>query len=207
MKPSLETAVTTVLKKLRPVSFKYKKQNESKFSNFGFIAQEIQEVLPTLVRESEDGYLALRNDDLVAVLTLGIQASETAVKRVDAKVASLAAKIDVNYMDLSGRLKSIEYAIRKLLAVGSSLGKRKSHAATTALHEQQTQDVVAGTTTNSNNTGKIPIISGDDIKVTRVPFQPTPQKKAEKKATTTSHPPTNVSNVAGSAVTDEDVMM
>ncbi|CAK9010054.1 unnamed protein product, partial [Durusdinium trenchii] len=42
--------VSWVLRQLRPVSFKFKNGPEAKYSRYGFIAQELQEVLPSVVR-------------------------------------------------------------------------------------------------------------------------------------------------------------
>ena len=54
------------------VSFQYKRTSESKYSRYGFIAQEIERVLPNLVQTNDQtGTLALLNNDLVAVLTPG----------------------------------------------------------------------------------------------------------------------------------------
>jgi hypothetical protein len=104
-----------ILNELRPVSYKYKSQSESKYSRYGFIAQEMEDVLPHLVTSNSDGFLALRLDDLIAVLTLGIQSLDTKVLHVEAKLGSLTEKVDTNYLHLADRLKSIETVIRKLV--------------------------------------------------------------------------------------------
>merc|ERR1712085_46836 len=68
------TVVSAVLRELRPVSFKMKRQGvESKYSHYGVIAQELEEVLPDLVHINSQGMRSVRYTDLIAVLTLGVQ--------------------------------------------------------------------------------------------------------------------------------------
>eukprot|EP00913_Durusdinium_trenchii_P014476 g13580.t1 len=58
--------VSWVLRQLRPVSFKFKNGPEAKYSRYGFIAQELQEVLPSVVRSVQtDGreHLAVAYQD------------------------------------------------------------------------------------------------------------------------------------------------
>jgi hypothetical protein len=68
-----------LLRELRPVSFKLKSGPEAKYLKFGFIAQELETILPNLVRNvgtekgSEEGTKAIATQDLIALLTLAIQ--------------------------------------------------------------------------------------------------------------------------------------
>jgi hypothetical protein len=117
-----ENAVMDVLQELRPVSFKYKQAAESKYSRFGFIAQEIEEVFPSIVhRDAADGMLSLRLDDLIAVITLGIQSMDQRVWHLDGKLSDLKKKVDTNYLQASDRMKTIETVIRKLV-----IGRKKA---------------------------------------------------------------------------------
>ena len=73
----LTNALSTV-QKLRGVSFKWKEDTDSyKMTNItddiGFIAQEVREVVPTLVRENEDGKLSLRERALIPLLVEAIK--------------------------------------------------------------------------------------------------------------------------------------
>merc|ERR1712070_447463 len=69
--------VDWVLRELRPVSFAFKKGAEAKAdtkeSRWGFVAQELERVLPGLVRSEGEGPKAIIYQDLVAVLTLSAQ--------------------------------------------------------------------------------------------------------------------------------------
>merc|ERR1711920_322088 len=64
-----------LLRELRPVSFYLKRGPEAKYLKFGFIAQELETVFPNLVRTvGDDETKAVATQDLVAVLTLALQA-------------------------------------------------------------------------------------------------------------------------------------
>ncbi|MEO1054421.1 MAG: tail fiber domain-containing protein [Bacteroidota bacterium] len=52
---------------------KYADKNFSEGTHFGFYAQELQKVLPELVREDEDGYLAINYIEIIPVLTEAIK--------------------------------------------------------------------------------------------------------------------------------------
>jgi len=59
---------------LRPVSFYLKRGPEAKYLKFGFIAQELEQVFPNLVRTvGQDDTKAVASQDLIAVLTLALQ--------------------------------------------------------------------------------------------------------------------------------------
>uniref|UniRef100_A0A7S4QGN8 Peptidase S74 domain-containing protein n=1 Tax=Alexandrium monilatum TaxID=311494 RepID=A0A7S4QGN8_9DINO len=63
-----------LLRELRPVSFYLKRGPEAKYLKFGFIAQELENVFPNLVRTTgQDDSKAVASQDLIAVLTLALQ--------------------------------------------------------------------------------------------------------------------------------------
>merc|ERR1719329_1492101 len=69
-----DSSINWLLRELRPVSFHLKRGPEAKYLKFGFIAQELETVFPNLVRKSpDDETLSVASQDLIAVLTLGIQ--------------------------------------------------------------------------------------------------------------------------------------
>ena len=61
--------------KIRPVSFRWKDRSDEKGNslNLGLIAQEVEEYFPQLVMESSDGYKALDQGGLIAILLKSIQ--------------------------------------------------------------------------------------------------------------------------------------
>lgn len=72
-------AVREVIEKLRPVNFKWKKGDGVEKS--GFIAQEVQEVLPDMVRQGEMG-LSMSNSDLIPYLVKGLQEAFAEIDRL-----------------------------------------------------------------------------------------------------------------------------
>lgn len=58
---------------LNPVTFKWKDINKSNSSNVGFIAQEIEEILPNLVKEGLDNFKSVNYVSLIPYLVKHIQ--------------------------------------------------------------------------------------------------------------------------------------
>ena len=97
--------VSWVLRQLRPVSYKFKTGPEAKYSRYGFIAQELKEVLPAVVRDTvRDGKprLGVAYQDLIALLTSAAQmlqekvnVQERKIARLEELVSSLDKKLDM----------------------------------------------------------------------------------------------------------------
>jgi hypothetical protein len=115
--------VLTVIRQLRPVAFKYKKNAESKFSHYGFIAQEIETVMPNMVDTigsdspefAKSAQKGIRTQDLLAVITLGLQSLDHRLLKIDQYMNFVQDKVDHNYITLSTRLKTIEQIIKKAI--------------------------------------------------------------------------------------------
>jgi hypothetical protein len=73
--------------KLRPVSYNWKNDEINQGIQFGFIAQEVQEVMPEAIKEFGDDvkYLGLEKDAIYATLVKAIQELEARVKELEAK--------------------------------------------------------------------------------------------------------------------------
>jgi hypothetical protein len=99
-----------VLRKLRPVSYKYKQAAESKHSRFGFIAQEIETALPNIVEvDPSDGMKSLRMMDLISVLTMVIQSLDTiSEEMLLAPIRRLEARIDSDYELFEPKVAALE---------------------------------------------------------------------------------------------------
>ncbi|CAJ1400431.1 unnamed protein product [Effrenium voratum] len=89
--------VSWVLRQLRPVSFKFNKGPEAKYSRYGFVAQELREVLPSLVRDikgdGSEGHLAVVYQDLIALLTAAAQMLQEKVSKQEAKITRLEEQL------------------------------------------------------------------------------------------------------------------
>lgn len=108
--------VLHVIRELRPVAYKMKAHTESKYSQFGFIAQEIEHILPQVVHtDDRDGMKSLRYLDLIAVITLGLQSLDERVLKMDGYLRYIEEKQDINYVQLSDRLELVSKVIKRLL--------------------------------------------------------------------------------------------
>jgi len=76
-----------LLRALRPVVYKYKEQAQSKPSRFGFIADELENTLPQVVRtyQGDQGktWKGVVYQDFIAVLTAGLQEQMTRVDKIE----------------------------------------------------------------------------------------------------------------------------
>ena len=80
----LESALEKIMK-LQGVSFTWKEDTDSNKmvgikDDIGFIAQEVQKVLPDLVRKNDNGLLSLRDKGIIAVL---VEALKEQQKQID----------------------------------------------------------------------------------------------------------------------------
>jgi hypothetical protein len=73
-----------LLRQLRPVSYSFRKGPESKQMRFGFIADELESVVPQVVRNEGDLQVtdqkAVMYQDLVALLTTGVQEQQRSLQ-------------------------------------------------------------------------------------------------------------------------------
>jgi phage shock protein A len=102
--------VNWVLRELRPVSFEFKSGPESKYARYGFVAQELERVLPNIVRDN-DQYKYVIYQDLIAVLVLAAQAQEDKIGAQEDKIGALERqfeKVNQVMMLLAQRLEQLE---------------------------------------------------------------------------------------------------
>jgi acyl-[acyl carrier protein]--UDP-N-acetylglucosamine O-acyltransferase len=115
---SKDQVMSSIIKQIRPVSFKYKKQTDSKYNRFGFIAQELESVLPSVVvTDSSTGMKAVNYNDMIAVLALGIQSIDSRLIGIKDSIDVISKKQDSYYVDLTDRMQVIESMITKVLKV------------------------------------------------------------------------------------------
>jgi hypothetical protein len=97
-----------VIQQLRPVGYKYKKAAESKYSRFGFVAQEVESLLPALTITDPRGYKHLHLKDLIAVLTLGLQSIDRVTTALDAEITALDQRVDADHELIDPRISAVE---------------------------------------------------------------------------------------------------
>eukprot|EP00425_Heterocapsa_triquetra_P017999 CAMPEP_0195141748 /NCGR_PEP_ID=MMETSP0448-20130528/163487_1 /TAXON_ID=66468 /ORGANISM="Heterocapsa triquestra, Strain CCMP 448" /LENGTH=347 /DNA_ID=CAMNT_0040180137 /DNA_START=80 /DNA_END=1123 /DNA_ORIENTATION=+ len=102
-------AVGWVLRELRPVSFKFKSGPEAKYARYGFVAQELQQVLPAVVRGTGEEHLKVAYQDLIALLTLAAQVLQD-------KVSDLQRTVTTQKSDFEKALDEQKQSTNALLA-------------------------------------------------------------------------------------------
>jgi hypothetical protein len=131
LKADIKVLPTTldIIKKLNPVSYKKKDSIAStqyKHEEMGFIAQEIQKVLPMLVLEGtdKDKTLSVNYISLIPLLTKAIQEQQVQIeeqtkakdqlkKQVDLQQAAFKNQLDLQQKEIN-ELKELIKGIKKL---------------------------------------------------------------------------------------------
>ena len=80
--------------KLRPVSFIWKDDKINQGIQFGFIAQEVQQVMPEAIKEFGDDitYLGIEKDAIYTTLVKAIQEQNQIIKNLETRIISLESK-------------------------------------------------------------------------------------------------------------------
>lgn len=73
------------LLELNPVTFEWKDKNKSNTSNVGFIAQDVEKILPILVKDGLDNYKSVNYVSLIPYLVKHIQNLEERIKQLETK--------------------------------------------------------------------------------------------------------------------------
>jgi hypothetical protein len=86
----LETALDKVLK-LQGVTYDWKEGTDARSmtnikEDIGFIAQQVQEVVPELVRQNDNGFLSLRDKGITALLVEAIKEQQKQIEELKAKL-------------------------------------------------------------------------------------------------------------------------
>ena len=85
------------LLQLRPATYQYKKQKDNEMQ-FGFIAQEVQEIYPDLVsvvnEESEDKMLGINYEEFIPLLVMGIQEQQAIIEEKEVEIEALKARLN-----------------------------------------------------------------------------------------------------------------
>jgi hypothetical protein len=112
--------VLDLLRRLRPVSFRYKENKEAKFSRFGFIAQELEAALPSVV-ETSNGFKLVRYHDLISILALGLQTLDIKFEQeIVLKLSHVRDQIKMDSEEIDERLSLWEDIVTSKLLKSAS---------------------------------------------------------------------------------------
>ncbi|MCF2491454.1 tail fiber domain-containing protein [Dyadobacter sp. CY347] len=117
-----------IVSKLKPVSYEKKEAiNNSEYNKkeIGFIAQEVQKILPQLVTEGKDAdkTLALDYNSLIPVLTRAIQEQQQLIEAQSTKLQSQARKLDTQSALLDTQSALLDTQSMRLNAIEQILSK------------------------------------------------------------------------------------
>jgi hypothetical protein len=136
-----------LLRQLRPVSYSFRKGMDSKFMRFGFIADELESVVPEVVRRPGDREVtdqkAVVYQDLIALLASASQSQQSLIEQQQKRMAEMEA----SQLQLVERMQMIEQAKQEEASKKKKMKKRyRKKKATT------TTTTVAMNMTNETNT-------------------------------------------------------
>jgi len=110
------------IKELRGVSFAWKDKNRSQ-NNIGFIAQEVEEVYPELVKTREDGYKGVDYASLVSALVEAIKELDQKVTNLEKENSELKAELAKSGSSEIDKLKDEIAEIKALISQSQTVGK------------------------------------------------------------------------------------
>ena len=91
------TPITNVkdrMLQLRPVAYHYKQMKDTDKKTIGFIAQEVDQIFPEVVRTSEDGYKALSYSDFAVLSVRAIQEQQEEIDAANARIEKLEQELE-----------------------------------------------------------------------------------------------------------------
>lgn len=103
---------------LRPVRFRWKNESDTEAPHAGFVAQEVQTVLPDLVSTGPDGKLAVNYLGLVPYVISSVQGQQRQIADLSSYLSNLNLKTDRNVTTLGGLQMSVD---SQLTVIGDSM--------------------------------------------------------------------------------------
>ncbi len=114
--------INNLLSQLNPISFNFKQDTtnlsytknvqEKQNTHYGFVAQEVQKVLPNIVYENQDGYLSVNYIELIPLLIQSAKEFQTENKELKDRIESLELQIkeqSQNPFKVQGKPTNSEY--------------------------------------------------------------------------------------------------
>ncbi len=105
-----------ILAQVRGTSYWWKDQNVSEKLQIGFIAQELESILPNLVHTDKNGYKAVNYIGLIPVMTEAIKEQQSTIEQQNDKIDAQNERIEVQderIENLEARLQAIETLLKK----------------------------------------------------------------------------------------------
>jgi hypothetical protein len=118
---SIESGLATITG-LRPVTFEWKDPKRPKGRQYGFIAQEVEKVLPDLVTEGAKGYKAMNEQAVLPVAVKAIKELKAENDKLRADVAELRDEIEAIKAGKPLPAKTGKTASRWVIPVGLGSG-------------------------------------------------------------------------------------
>ncbi len=109
-------SASDIIDQLRGVTFAWK-SDEEKSQVSGFIAQEVQKVLPGLVNELEDGTLSLNKDGMIPYLVEAVKENNGKISSINTQLAEQGIKLDSlseEFTKLAERITGVENKVEIL---------------------------------------------------------------------------------------------
>lgn len=97
MKEDIKDIVSPLdkIKKLRGVTYKYKDsktKSAEKDKRMGLIAQEVEKIIPEVVKEMNDGTKAIAYTDLIGILVEAIKEQQTQIENMQTQIKKITSK-------------------------------------------------------------------------------------------------------------------
>ncbi|MFN8250196.1 MAG: tail fiber domain-containing protein [Ferruginibacter sp.] len=94
------TDAMSKIRKIRPVTYFWKDKEfpDKNFDNtqqIGFIAQELEKIVPQAVAKNKDGYYAVNYSAIIPVLTAAVKEQDDKIQQQEIQIADLTEKINV----------------------------------------------------------------------------------------------------------------
>ncbi len=121
---------------------KFPDKNFSKGKTYGFIAQEIEKVIPEIVQKDEDGYYAINYDAIIPILTEAIKDQQVTISKQQETISAQDEKM----AKLESRLERIE-----ALLSNKETAITNPNISTAEEQHKQTQQVEVKTTKLAQN--------------------------------------------------------
>lgn len=163
---SMENGVLEKLLKLRPTTYYYKDDKERNSRSCGFIAQEVQQLFPTAVKEFDDdsGFLGITYQELTIFTIKALQEQQIVVQEKEKEIGQLTQKVAV----LENQLKKVAH-LEEVLAKADALEQKLQSLAEMEERLYQMENGLQSCCLKANETSKMTQVEGNFILETNAP--------------------------------------